>query len=381
MLKKTKKCFLFWVFLISCFFVFFCCNFCLALEVKLPTLPTGETPPSGPDLPKFLLYLYYFGLWFGFGATIFSLVVAGGLYLLSNALPNLKVLAKDWLSGAIKGFVLLSLTYLIAVTINPSLRIFEIREKLKEPPPPPEKEESAGVYFYTEGGCPAPKDNKQISPATSSVADLGDLKNRVKSIRIVQKPESELYYIALLYDVINFWGKCQYIDPNEECPGVDPFAASTSIYQYSFNPVGNGVTFYRKPFYDGSGGWYTIENNKIGGIYIENLHNLRFKGVPLEEQDCTNWDIKGNCIESARKPPTLSGQNISSIKIDGSYMVLLIYFNPATDIALNGPWSFCQAFPTTDDINKEGPKQIKWEAIQNQQQLPNFVAIFPVAKK
>lgn len=379
MLKKAKNSVLFWFFLITCFFVFFCCNFCFAaklpLEIKYPELPTGPALPAEPELPSFLLYLYNFGVWFGFLAAILSLVISGVLYLLSNILPGLKVSAKDRFFGAIKGFVLLLLVYLIAVTINPSLSVFEIREKLKEPPKPPAKEDPAGVYFYDKPAC----FSTPVGYLTSSSNDLGNYKNKINSIKITHNPKEGIYYIALLYDVINLWGKCQYIDPNKGCSSTEPFSASASIYQYSHNPIGNDVTFYRKPFYDKSGGWYTVKNNEIKGrIYVGSLNDLQFKDVPLEEQNCTKLDIKNNCLE--RKPPTLVDQNISSIKIDGNYIVLLVYFNPKTDKA-ESLWSFCQAFPTPDDINKEGPKQIKWEAVQNQQHLPNYAIIFPVARK
>ncbi len=365
---------MFWFFLTSCFFIFFYCNFCLALEVEFPTLPTGEAPPSGTDLPSYFLYLYYFGVWFGFGATIFSLVVAGGLYLLSNAFPSLKTLGKDWLSGALKGFTLLLLTYLIVTTINPALRLFEIREKLKEPPPPTtEEEESAGVYFYVDSGCPTSEESEYLPAATASISDLGQFKNRVKSVKIVQKPEDELYYIAILYDAINFWGKCEDIDPYSNCAPIEPFAASASIYQWSFESHGDGVTFYRKPFYDESGGWYKVENSQIKGGYTKDLKKLKFKNVPENEQNCTEWDIKGKCLN--RELPALDDQNIASIKIDGDYAVFLL----SPDVSPDD--SFCQAFPTMDDINKEGPKQIKWEMAFNRQYLPDIVVIFPIVNK
>lgn len=387
MLKKVIKNILFGEILLICFFSFFYFNFCLAegpsLEIDYPALPTGEALSNEPELPTFLLYLYNFGIWFGFLATVLSLIVAGGLYLLSNAIPKMKVSAKDRFRGALTGFLLLLFTYLIATTINPALGIFEVREKLKEPPEPPAEEEPAGVYFYNKANCSVLEDEENPSPAIGSIADLGDLKNRVNSVKIIQKwggtKNDSVAYIALLYDVIDFWGKCQYVNPNKECNNVAPFAASSSIYQYGFNPIGKGVTFYRKSFYDESGGSYAVKNNQIKGVYVADLNKLQFENVPAEEQNCAKWDIKNNCIE--RKSPTLANQNISSIKIDGNYIVLLAYFNPATDNPINGPWTFCQIFPTTDDINKEGPKQIKWEAIQNQQWLPNRVVILPVARK
>jgi len=121
-----------------------------------------------------------------------------------------------------------------------------------------------------------------------------------------------------------------------------------------------------------------IKNNEIGGIYIGSLKDLEFEDVPEEEQDCIEWDLDGVCI--TKKPPTLEGENISSIKIDGNYFVMLLYFDPVNDSPA-GPWTFCQAFPTEDDMNKQGPRQIKWEYIRRQGKTPNYVLIFPVKEK
>jgi hypothetical protein len=99
--------------------------------------------------------------------------------------------------------------------------------------------------------------------------------------------------------------------------------------------------------------------------------------VPEEEQDCVQWDNKNKCIK--KQCPSLAGENISSIEINGNYIVVLVYFDEKIDTTFS--WSYCQEFPTINDVNKEGPKQIKWDAIRNRGQYPNFVVIIPVAQK
>jgi len=59
---------------------------------------------------------------------------------------------------------------------------------------------------------------------------------------------------------------------------------------------------------------------------------------------------------------------------------LLVYYDEKNDTPA-GPWSFCQAFPTKDDVNRDGPVQIKWENVNNVGMTPNFALIIPVTQK
>lgn len=353
------------------------------LEINYPTITDvkGNKLNIGADtdLPNYLRYVFTAGIFVGFFAVFLSLIWAGVLYLLSPAMPDALSNAKDRVSGAISGLLILATLYLIMTTINPALAIFKLN-KLDPIPPAPDSPTPAGVYFYNSSDCSGDSSTK-----TSSMPDLGDLKNRVNSVSIVHHPSENLYYIAVLYDLINFSGKCQYIDPNKGCQSVTPFADSSSVYQYDFSPNWDGVYFYRKSYFDNNGGVLKIDNSQIknAGIYIEKLENLSYGGqdnctVPEAEQDCVNWDEKGNCAQ--KKCPNLSGENITSIKIKGNYFVLLIYRDETQD-PLNSPWSFCQAFPTKDDVTRNGPNQIKWESVRNTGRLPNYIVIIPVKQK
>jgi len=378
LMKINKKFFI--CFLVG--FFFFPNIVCLAqtLEIDYPTLPTGETVSPGTPLPPYLKYLFSLGIWLGLTAAILSLIIAGIFYLLSPAKPEFRAKAKDRIAGVILGVVLLLTTYLIITTINPELRIFKELDVENIPETTPQAIILSGVYFYEENNCPiAPEGAIPISPFHKNIGDFGNLKNSIKSAKIAHDPVNGFYYISVLYDLINFQGRCKYIDPNKDCEPVKSFADSASIYRYTFSPSGNGVFFYRKSFYNNKGGWYKVNNSEIAGIYVENLENLRFNNVPEEEQVCVEWNLKGECTK--KEPPNLAGENISSVKIDGNYFVLFVYFDSKTDTATE--YSFCQAFPEKDDINKEGPKQIKWEYIRKQTggNLPNWVVIFPVKEK
>jgi len=385
-------------------------SLCL-IVISFCCVPTGKVFGDGPEitypeiagqkvqqdilLPEYTRYLFYLGTSIGYLAVFISLVIAGVMYFLSPVNAGLKASAKDRFVGAISGLLIITLTYLIITTINPQLSLlFFIKPpttyctpegkcmqadkthpgdvydcKSDDACPQPIKKQP-GVYFY-KNSC-----DNSATPNTSGIADLGDeLRNNVHSVDIVRDYTSDLAYISILYNGTNFRGSCMYLDPNGGCQPTNPFAASASIYQYDFSSNGNGVTFYRKSFFDESGGYLTIP---VSGIYFRELADLTFDGVPEEDKKCMKYDDNGKC--TFRETPTLEGENISSIKVEGNYVVLLFYFGPKD--ASGGPWTSCQEFPTTDDTNKTGPQQIKWQEIRNNQGvLPNYVAIFPVKKQ
>jgi len=379
--------FLFFCFLIIGFLFLFL-NYCkaIALEVDYPVIQ-GQTITSQTSVPEYLKYVFDMGIFIGFFAVFLSLIWAGILYFLSPAIPNALADAKDRISGAISGLLILVLLYLIITTINPGLTIFRTTNLTKVPEtpalPPP-----AGVYIYKSSDCSPP------DPAirNSSILNLQELKRNVRSVKITQNPAENIYYIAVLYESLNLSGKCQYINPNIGChPNIEPFASSASILRYSYFSEGS-VVFYRKPFYDSAGGYLVLKDTNIGGYYVNNLESLRFTDssaksqnnpegctVPEKERDCVQWNKKGDCVK--RECPSLSKNNIGSIKIDGNYFVLLVYFAPSDKP--KGPWSYCQAFPTSEDVNKEGPKQLKWENIKNMSsgKIPNWMLIYPVEEK
>lgn len=175
---------------------------------------------------------------------------------------------------------------------------------------------------------------------------------------------------------------------------MDPFAASASVYKYSFGASGD-VTFFRKPSYNSQGGYLTIKQNDIqqalagSAAYIASLDTLKFEDknkagndkctVPKEERPCVEKDLQGYCLK--RICPTLAGNDIGSINIKGDYLVLLIYFDSSLPGGQSKKWSTCQAYPSMSDINKNGPRQIKWDYIHSENKEPNYVLIFPIKSK
>jgi hypothetical protein len=301
--------------------------------------------------------------------------------MMSPAYPSADLLAraKDRVSGAVTALLIFALLYLIMTTINPQL------STIKFDTMPPEAatstnydNRSPGAYFFTKPGCP--QDDKNFSSTKISIPDLGDKRNSVNSVGVASGSNG---YVVVLYEDINFRGKCQYINAGQCTNLATAFPASASVYE-RFSALGGGIRFFRKSFFNPQGGYYDISSGEIGSLYIQDLNKLRFKCPPGDKdciliQDCVQYDENHECVK--REPATLAGENISSIAINGNYFVMLSYAGPGQTCqsVINDS---CQGFPTPDDINKMGPPQIKWEKIRNNKNVvPNCVMIVPVAQK
>lgn len=401
MQKKIYKKTLLWIFiLLGVFLPYGNMVFAINLEVQYPTISGQILGPNTP-LPDYVKYLFNFGTFIGFFAVFISFIIAGAMYFLSPVDVDMRTRAKDRVSGAISGLLILAMTYLIITTINPQFRILTMNSLPSSPETPPQNSKPAGVYFYKNSGD-CPNNPAQLS-ATSNISDFGNLKNTILAIGMVK--DEQTAYVSILYDKIGLWGKCQYIDPNKDCTTLtNAFAASASVRQYDFDPNGDGVYFYKKTCFNkvsdwnqtdnirdlvsycnaNNGGYYRVPNSKIkeDKIYFEKLEELSFTGnsgsctVPENEWDCVSFDEKGDCTE--RKCPTLGGQNISSLIINGNYSVIFAYINKDITDATQQLDS-CQEFPNDEDVNKIGPQQIKWENIRNNKGvIPNYVFIIPV---
>lgn len=394
MKKNTFFVFLFSLFLFPLFFY----NRAFALEVQYPQI--GSTPAlnNNTTLPTYFKYIFDLGMGLGILIVIATLAVGGVLYVLSSANPKWKATAMDRISGAITGFFLLLFTYLIITTINPELSVFRFNFTATPPPPKPTPTQTLtpGVSLYTVPDCVpeitqpgATYKESTFVYYTSSVNNLGAMGDNLKSGKIVQDPANKIYYIAFMHDFLNFQKGCEEIDPNpNKCTNVinakKPIstASSMSVYRYNMQDNGNGVIFYRKPYFKTAGGWVAL--SKTTGLKLE---GITFNGnggkctVPEEEQDCIKWETNGQCAKNSRKCPKLTPENINSINVGGKYIVLFFHDAEITDTDTNTyAWSNCQIFPTPEDTNFTGPKEMKWDYIRNYGDLPDAVAIFPIIR-
>lgn len=381
MRKKYRKifstiiCLLFFLF-IGLFYLSINKTIAAGLEVKYPEISGQSIEGINTSLPDYIKYLFNAGMLIGFSAVLISLAIAGAMYALSAVSASLKANAKDRISGAMSGLLILTLLYLIVTTINPQLGLFNINKLPASQQIEIVEKKDPGIYFY-KSSC---SDNA-VQPVMANIPDLGTMfGNKINNIKIQQDTENKIAYMSILYDKANFWGKCNFITSAKSCQSTGFPASSASVYSFNDNPADDGVYFYRKSYFNSKGGYLKVSNSEIKNagsddLYIGDLSQLKFIGMPEEEQDCVNYNDKRECVE--RSVPNLGGENISSIWIHGNYVVLFIYFGPEDNAS--GPWTSCQEFPTADDINRIGPQQIKWQNIRNNNfVIPNYVVIIPI---
>lgn len=166
------KKFLF-IFTVSVLLLFSLVGFGLSqgeTEIIYPRLPTstGVTPPTTTKtlLPDYIKYLFTFSISIAGLIAFGSLVYGGVLYVMSTGDPSSLNAAKERISSAGLGLVILLSSYLILTTINPQLVVLTAGLEVKW-----------GIVLYKNPGCSG--ESKAI---TMDTPDLGDFNNAVKSV-------------------------------------------------------------------------------------------------------------------------------------------------------------------------------------------------------
>ncbi len=153
-MKKNIKCKLVFCFLLL--FLFLGANFVSALEINYPDLP-GVDPPqdfvndpsvaSEDILSLYVKYLFNLAIWIAGIITLGVLIYGGIRYLTSTGKPESMVSAKDQITGAFFGLLLLLSSYLVLSILNPELIVLKIPKPepikvIERPsvPSPPSKE-------------------------------------------------------------------------------------------------------------------------------------------------------------------------------------------------------------------------------------------------
>jgi hypothetical protein len=111
----------------------------LALEITYPRLP-GAAPPqdfiatatSSEIVSLYALYIFNLAIWLAGLLALGALIYAGFLYLTSTGKPERIASARNQITAAFLGILLLLSSYIVLQILNPQLTVFQIPE-LKQP--------------------------------------------------------------------------------------------------------------------------------------------------------------------------------------------------------------------------------------------------------
>ena len=127
------------IFFLFLFFFVGSCNFAFALEINYPRLP-GVTAPqdfvntaSKEEIPSlYIKYFFNLAIWISGLLLLGSLIFAGIRYLTSSGQPEKIIAARQQISAAFLGVLILLLAVLIFNVLNPEL--ISLKLPKKEPP-------------------------------------------------------------------------------------------------------------------------------------------------------------------------------------------------------------------------------------------------------
>lgn len=116
------------------------------LEVDYPSIPQAVLPTTTSTLlPEYIKYIYVFAIVASGIIALGVIVIAGLRYLASAGMPHMMKDAKDQISSAILGLVILICSWLILNTINPQLTFLKQPDELYYLP-----DIASGVYVCKE---------------------------------------------------------------------------------------------------------------------------------------------------------------------------------------------------------------------------------------
>jgi hypothetical protein len=138
------------LFSLSLFLLYCASAFAQKLEVEYPEIGGIKPETVKTGLPQYVKYVFNFGVAF-FGLVAFGALIWGGiLYLTSAGQPVRLKAAKDQISSAFLGLIVLLSSYIILTNINPQLVTFQVPaltpiKQLEAPKLPPIKSEEINL--------------------------------------------------------------------------------------------------------------------------------------------------------------------------------------------------------------------------------------------
>ncbi len=262
MKKKILLISLFALLLLVIFFATDSLVFSQELEVEYPSIDNYRPVAGGSDeLPNYLKYIIRF-LTLSAGIVVFgSLVYGGFLWMTSEGEPLKVQKSKTQILSSFIGLLIIISSFVLLNSINPTLVELKKIEIIEV-----ENVDSPGVYLSLSGSFHEnnfEEMQKNVKKITSPEGGLGNLKGKIKAVRIVNPVDenNQLVYrhIVVLHGEENFRGPCEFILTNNSEHNFtnisgDVLANTFSITifkaeRYGQSPYGK-VVVYNKPDFE-----------------------------------------------------------------------------------------------------------------------------------
>jgi len=292
--------------------IFLLVDFCFAqgdLEVPLPQIGGESAITKTPVLPDYVKYVFNFGIGIA-GLIAFLMTVYGGFrYLTSAGNPSAMSDANSQIFAGLIGLIVILSSWLLLTTINPQLIV--INPQLKE------SElvvgEMPGVYLCRDAA------GTDCQVFTKSTADIGQLNNKVASVKFSNA--EDIRYGVVLHEDKDYEGRCV------NC-------RSGSCQSEIANIGGDGISSIT----------VFLQTNQASGSGVIIYDGEEYQDAKWGHIGPYTSEVIYNNINDAKKD---FDSEASSVKIDGTYMVLLF-----KDKNLNGN---CLAISENDpSLSNEG---------------------------
>ncbi len=225
------------------------------LEVEYPEIrDIKPVYAQGEGLPDYVIYIIQLLIFLAGGISIISLVGGGVVWLTSMGDPGKVKDAKERISSAIFGIIIVFSSSLFLSSIDPSLLELEELEVV-------EVEESfpSGIYLSSQKNITEKmvEEDVSITRLTSPERNLEKKGESVQTLLIANPIDERgdvlgYYYGVVLHEKQGFRGRCEFYvneDPDPVSFQLDKKnISSISVIKINRNPLGVGsVTAYEKP--------------------------------------------------------------------------------------------------------------------------------------
>lgn len=256
---------------------------------------------KNPSINDYLYWIYKVLIWISISASFLGLVFSGIKFLISAGEPSKLKEAREGLTAAIFGLLLIILTpTIIGFLFNDPN--FEIKNIFKKPLKVSKITVSIENLSQEEGIYIKKANENEFHLTRFSIPKLPFIVDKVKT--------TDNYY-AILFNQENYKGNCYVLGPNQQYNynSYPLTIRSLAILKKSSQTEPSDITFFNKEYYQGG-------NIKINNFYQWLfLSDYKFTNIPESEKICVKWDEKGNCLK--KESPSLQGSCIK-IKNDGS---------------------------------------------------------------